>query len=160
MELWSFRPKRSFEPRRRAFGQHQIIRRTFGVAGNAEIGPEADDRLAFGVGVAALPGGAAVGIGAVHAGHDHVGPIERRDVHLEDRLGGVAARLVLLRQPDLKALAFEKSREFNIEVLLGQGEQRAGEIDFRHGLLQIHSAPPSRTGKASRSRDADAPELC
>ena len=67
-------------------------------------------------------------------------PNRRRHVHIKDRLGGIAARLVLLRQPDLEALAFQETREFDVETLLGQGEQRTGEIDFRHGLLRIDPA--------------------
>src|ERR1700730_8692626 len=95
-----------------AFAEHEIVRRALGIAADTEIRSVADDRLSFRVSVAAFPGGAAVGIGAVHAGDDRVGPIQSLDVHLKDGRRRIAAWLMLLRQPNLEALAFEEARQF------------------------------------------------
>ena len=64
-------------------------RRARRIAGDAEIRPKADDRLAPGIGVAAFPGSAAVGIGTVHAGHHHVSLVDRFHVHAKDCAGRI-----------------------------------------------------------------------
>jgi len=89
-------------------------------------GPVADDRLALAECVAALPRGAAVGIGTVHASDDHIGPVETFDVHGEDRFRRLFARFMRLRQPNVKTLFLEEAREIDVEPLLGERKQRTG----------------------------------
>src|ERR1700728_2018675 len=76
-ECFGFRVKRNLKTYRCALGEHEIVRSAFGVARDTEIRPIADDRLALGESVAALPGGPAVGIGTVHAGDDQIGAFDR-----------------------------------------------------------------------------------
>jgi hypothetical protein len=42
---------------------------------------------------------------------------------------------MLLRQPYLETAAFQKSRQPDIEGLLGDSEQRTGKVDGGHGML-------------------------
>ena len=141
----------NFKARRGALGQHEIIRRAFGIAGKTEIRPIANDRLALGEGVPAFPGRAAVRIGTVHAGDDHIGLVDGCHVHLEDRARRFASRLVLLWQPNIEALAFEEARQFVIETLFGKRKERAREIELGHSVLpRRHPAPRPREVKESR----------
>jgi hypothetical protein len=41
-----------------------------------------------------------------------------------------------LRQPNLKALAFQESRQLGVEALLRQREQGTGQIEFGHDRLR------------------------
>src|SRR5690242_17633363 len=68
---------------------------------------------------------------------NHVRPVHGLDVHAKNAfrssLALLPARLVLLRQPNFEALLFQEARQVGVETLFGKGEQRTGEIEFRHG---------------------------
>jgi hypothetical protein len=91
-----------------------------------EIGPDEHDGLPS-ERIADFPRGPRIGIGAVHDGHEGVGPVDPADVGREDA-GTVLARLLLLGQEHLVSGGTKSAGHLGIPGAFRRGKQRAGEV--------------------------------
>src|SRR5215471_13001012 len=94
-----------------------------------EIGPDEHDRLLRTEGVADLPAGARVRVGAVHDRNQAVGPVDPGLVGCEDpRI--IQARLLLLWQEQLVPGVTQRCAHLGIPGALGRREDWTGEIQL------------------------------
>ncbi|HEX5317946.1 MAG TPA: hypothetical protein VFW46_02240 [Stellaceae bacterium] len=134
------------EPRIGGLGHHQIVAVHPGPVSRPPVRAEDHHGHANPIRVAAFPAGPGIGIGAVHVGDDDFGLFDAPQVARERR--GIAASFLFvdLRQPDFVTERRKRRRDLGVEVDLGQGEERPGEIDAHQ-----RTAPLSRSAAISPS---------